>query len=236
MPPGVAVRAYTGGKGGSGVHQAIINQMPPHRVYIEAFLGGGTVLRCKRPAVATIAIERDADVLAERWRGDEVPGLQLVEGDALQYLAAYQWVGDELVYLDPPYIISTRSAGREYYKYELADADHLELLGIIKALPVPVLISGYYSELYERELAGWRSITFKSKTRGGRTAIEWLWMNYPEPVALHDYRYLGQTFTKRQSIKRQQMRWRARLERMSALQRQALLSAIQDYQLEHSQK
>jgi len=31
---------YAGGKGRDGVYQAIINQMPPHGVYIEPFLGG----------------------------------------------------------------------------------------------------------------------------------------------------------------------------------------------------
>jgi site-specific DNA-adenine methylase len=42
--------SYPGGKGGAGVYQAIINQMPPHEVYIEPFLGAGSVLRTKRPA------------------------------------------------------------------------------------------------------------------------------------------------------------------------------------------
>lgn len=28
---------YPGGKGGAGVFQTIINQFPPHRVYIEPF-------------------------------------------------------------------------------------------------------------------------------------------------------------------------------------------------------
>jgi DNA adenine methylase len=41
---------YDGGKGAMGVAQWIINQIPPHRVYIEPFLGGGAVLRLKKPA------------------------------------------------------------------------------------------------------------------------------------------------------------------------------------------
>ena len=39
-------------------------------------------------------------------------------------------------------------------------------------------------------------------TRGGRLATEWVWMNYPEPIALHDYRYLGEDFREREPIKR----------------------------------
>lgn len=34
---------YFGGKAGSGTYQTIINQIPPHRVYIEPFVGGGAI-------------------------------------------------------------------------------------------------------------------------------------------------------------------------------------------------
>jgi len=44
---------YDGGKGAMGCAQWIINQIPPHRVYIEPFLGGGAVLRLKAPAPET---------------------------------------------------------------------------------------------------------------------------------------------------------------------------------------
>jgi hypothetical protein len=63
-------------------------------------------------------------------------------------------------------------------------------------------------------------------TRGGRPATEWLWFNFEAPVALHDYRYLGRDFRERERIKRKKLRWTARLERMPALEKQALFSAI----------
>ena len=47
---------YQGGKG--GVFQKLINRMPPHEVYIETHLGGGAVMRNKRPAGSNIGIER----------------------------------------------------------------------------------------------------------------------------------------------------------------------------------
>jgi len=46
---------YPGGKG--KCYQHVINLMPPHSVYIETHLGGGSVLRHKRPAKRNIAIE-----------------------------------------------------------------------------------------------------------------------------------------------------------------------------------
>lgn len=55
------VGRYAGGKG--RCYQRIINLMPAHRVYIEAYLGGGSVMLHKRPAVMNIGIDLDADVI-----------------------------------------------------------------------------------------------------------------------------------------------------------------------------
>ena len=88
-----------------------------------------------------------------------------------------------------------------------------------------VMISGYYSQMYASALKSWNAISYEAMTRGG-PAVEWLWFNFPAPVALHDYRYLGANFRERERIKRQKARWTARLLRMPPLQRQALLAAI----------
>lgn len=50
--------SYPGGKGGAGVAQALINLMPPHGLYIEPFLGSGTIMRIKRPALVNVGIDR----------------------------------------------------------------------------------------------------------------------------------------------------------------------------------
>jgi DNA adenine methylase len=54
-------------------------------------------------------------------------------------------------------------------------------------------------------------------------------MNYPEPKALHDYRYLGEDFRQREKITRQQKRWRAKLGKMNRLQGFALLPTIAEF-------
>lgn len=56
--------SYDGGKGGSGVWQKIISMMPPHQIYVEPFLGGGTILQRKRPAAWNIGLDLDADAVA----------------------------------------------------------------------------------------------------------------------------------------------------------------------------
>lgn len=220
---------YDGGKGGAGVVQQIVNQIPPHRTYIECFLGDGQVLRAKRPAERSIGVELDAQVLAERWRGDEVPGLTLVCEDAITYLRDYPWCGGEFVYLDPPYLMTARSAQRPIYRCEFGSIDqHRALLALLRALPCPVAISGYASWLYEMELAGWRVLTFQTVKRSGEVGTEYLWMSYPPPLELHDYRFLGGNFRERERIKRKRERWKARLRSMPALERHALLAAIDE--------
>lgn len=52
-------------KNGAGVFQRIICEMPPHSVYIEAFLGSGAILRRKRPAAKSFAFELDRETIFE---------------------------------------------------------------------------------------------------------------------------------------------------------------------------
>lgn len=55
--------SYPGGKGGSGVYQTLINLMPQHDTYIETHLGGGALMRRKRPARVNIGIDIDPLVI-----------------------------------------------------------------------------------------------------------------------------------------------------------------------------
>ena len=59
---------YPGGKNGAGVFQTLINLIPPHDLYIEAFVGSGAVFRNKRCAPASIVIDADGDVAGEWTR------------------------------------------------------------------------------------------------------------------------------------------------------------------------
>jgi DNA adenine methylase len=233
--------AYPGGKNGSGVYQTIINLLPPHEVYIEPFLGAGAIMRMKRPAAKNIGIDRDLEALKHfrdpiAHNGDtagatakhgDAGSCTVINGDAFEFLTTYPFTGGELVYCDPPYLHSTRS-DPHLYRYEMSVADHARLLTIIKALPCMVLISGYYSDLYAQALRAWNTVSFQTVNRGGKLVTEWLWYNYPAPIALHDYRYLGEDFRERERIKRKKQRWINRLKRFEILERQALLAAIRE--------
>lgn len=229
--------AYPGGKNGSGVYQKIINQIPPHRVFISAFLGHCAIMRYKRAATVNIGIDSDVHVV-EYWRSDiaqagDVRGCTaptVIHGDAISFLQSYNFQSDEFVYADPPYLMETRKSKRPIYNVEMGDTgQHEKLLSVLKSLPCMVALSGYPSSLYSELLQGWRTISYNTINRAGDTVREWLWMNYPEPQALHDYSYLGENFREREKITRQKRRWARRLRDMNPLQRYALMSSIAEF-------
>jgi len=226
--------SYDGGKGGAGVYQQIINLMPPHHRYVELFLGAGSVLKAKRPAEHSIGVELDPDVLA-RWRGDEVPNLSLLKADALEFLFTRDFQPLDLIYADPPYVLSSRRRQRRLYRHEFSDAQHRELLGQLDQARCMVMISGYACPLYDkffarsnehRSVPKWRRHCFTTTTRGGGLATECVWLNFPEPLELHDYSYLGRDFRERERIKRKTLRWRRRLVGLPDQERHAILAAI----------
>lgn len=174
------------------------------------------------PPIISNGVESNTAVSLGRRR--PIPSYTLVVGNGLDFLESYKFTGRELVYCDPPYMMGTRD-GIERYKYEMSDVDHRRLLRCCRRIEAMVIVSGYWSSLYAKQLANWHSIHFETMTRGG-LATEWVWCNFPPPVELHDYRYLGRDYRERERIKLKKARWVARLNKMPILERQALLGAL----------
>lgn len=217
---------YPGGKGASGAYQQVINQIPPHRVYIEPFVGGGAVFRHKAPAASSVLADLDREVV-EKWRARALPpGTTVRHQCAMDLLSSFPWVGDEFVYLDPPYHFDARS-GRRIYRCELEDADHRRLLQILSTLPAMWCLSGYRCELYDDAAAsfGWRRVDFQAMTRGG-VRTESLWMNYPAPARIAETTYAGSGFRERERIKRKATRWANKLKALPHVERQAILAML----------
>lgn len=211
---------YPGGKGQAGVYQKIINMMPPHDVYIETHVGGGNILERKKLARSSIVIDADAAVIS---RYQDFPGVTAIHGDAAGFLQSYPFTGRELIYSDPPYVMSTRRGGK-IYRHEYTDADHAQLVSLLLTVKASVMISGYRNAIYDDALQHWRRVDFQAMTRQG-PAIESVWMNF-EPVLLHDYQYLGENFRERERIKRKQQRWRDRLAALPPAERKAMLDIL----------
>lgn len=221
--------AYLGGKGNCFRH--IVNAMPGHEIYIETHLGGGAVLRAKRPASRQIGIDIDPGVI-ERWRA-ESPACELVCADALDFVGNFPFSGTELVYADPPYPEDVRSSPNRY-RHEYTLDDHARLLDVLIELPCPVIVSGGPSSLYQQRLAKWRTKSFKAGARRG-PRIETIWMNFPPPAQLHDTRYIGDDFREREKRKRRLSTLTRRIEKLHDLDQVALAQWFAErYPGEHS--
>lgn len=209
---------YPGGKG--KCYQHLINLMPPHDTYIESHLGGGAVLRNKKPAKRSIGIDKNPEVISI-WQ-NHYPGLcELVQTDASEYLIQHRYTGNELVYADPPYLASTRRRSR-VYPCDYNSHDHARLLEVIKSLSCMVMVSGYDSELYNDLLSDWHKVTFTAKTHTDARQ-ECVWINFEPPRQLHDAKFLGTNFRERQTIKRRGLRLREKISRMNEIERNELM-------------
>lgn len=103
---------------------------------------------------------------------------------ALEIIERYGRDTDTLLYVDPPYLGSTRS--RTAYRYEMnAEPEHRELAGALRSCAAAVVLSGYHSPLYDELYDGWdvsEIEAFTGQSNGGvidgqRTEV--LWSNRP---------------------------------------------------------
>ena len=108
---------------------------------------------------------------------DNRPAIDVIE----RYLSSEKC----FIYLDPPYVSSTRKSGKQY-SCEMNDKQHKKLLETItdKKVKANIMISGYGHPLYKTWLEdkGWNRVTkMRKRDMSGKKGVkveECLWMNY----------------------------------------------------------
>jgi DNA adenine methylase len=110
--------------------------------------------------------------------------VSLEAAPALDIIAKFGAQPDVLLYVDPPYLGSTRNKTWRGYEHEMRGVDdHRELAEALHGAAAAVVVSGYPSQLYDLELyAGWDRHTIAASTGqsgawGNRTEV--LWSNRP---------------------------------------------------------
>lgn len=95
---------------------------------------------------------------------------------ALDVIRDYGTAASNLLYVDPPYLGTTRS-GRNYAHDMTAEDEHRELADALNACKSMVMLSGYASDLYEDLYADWNRVEFPALTGNGldmaRTEVLW---------------------------------------------------------------
>lgn len=96
-----------------------------------------------------------------------------------------------LHYCDPPYMLGTRDRAsrhvHRYYKHEMSDFEHEQLLCCLQNLKGLVILSGYDSQLYGEVIRGWKRLSYATVGSGARGSVkrtEVVWLNPAAQVAL----------------------------------------------------
>lgn len=117
-------------------------------------------------------------------------GVVIENRDALEVIARYD-TPDTLIYVDPPYLYGTRTeragqSSRHGYRHELTDAAHINLAAALNNVEGMVVLSGYPSDLYDRDLyPGWQRHDRRYWADGGKPSTEVVWLNQACAEALH---------------------------------------------------
>lgn len=108
--------------------------------------------------------------VVDRLRDAEIENIP-----ALDIIRRYD-TPETLLYIDPPYPMSTRN-NRKLYRHEMTDADHIELLDALCAHQGMVVISSYESALYTARLRGWQCVRMETLAEKAAVRTEVLWLN-----------------------------------------------------------
>lgn len=101
--------------------------------------------------------------------------VQIENRPALEVIERFNY-DNVFMYIDPPYLLDVRRA--KQYKHEMTDADHKELLEVLRKSKAKIMISGYESDMYNDYLKDWHKVCLKSCAEYNGTRLEVIWMNY----------------------------------------------------------
>lgn len=121
--------------------------------------------------------------IAERLRT-----VQIENRPAIEIIKRFNYK-NVLMYLDPPYVLGTRSA--KQYKHEMSDADHEELLKTLLQSEAQIIISGYESDMYNDYLKDWNKKTFQSNAEYGLKREEVVWFNFETDKQMNLFDFIG---------------------------------------------
>jgi DNA adenine methylase len=108
-------------------------------------------------------------------------GVSLECRPALDVIADYGRHDGVLLYVDPPYLGTTRSS-RAYSVEMPTEGQHVDLAAALIECRAAVVLSGYLSPLYDHLYAGWHRVEIPTATGQGGTwedRTEVVWSNRP---------------------------------------------------------
>lgn len=159
------------------------------RVWIRLSQGRGGMMRRTgwRHYVTTSGSSIGMPGYLEAYRDRLLPAAERLRDVSLESLPALTIIGkygaaaDVLLYVDPPYLGTTRTDSNSRYGVEMrTEGEHRELAAALADCRAAVVLSGYDSPLYAEMYAGWHRYELSTMTGNGRsdkTRTEVLWAN-----------------------------------------------------------
>ena len=114
---------------------------------------------------------------------ERLKNAQIENSDAIELIRKFN-DKETLIYIDPPYPLSTRK--NYLYRHEMTDADHVRLLDAVIDSKSMIVLSGYDCELYNDRLAGWQRYSKKQNVEAAQTRTETLWMNFRPEMTIDE--------------------------------------------------
>lgn len=148
-------QSWAGACGGRGVSWRYDRARPAHKPVVKAW----------------------SDVEHLHAVAKRLKGVQIECDDAFRVIERFD-APTTLFYLDPPYLLGSRSTGgRNGYRHELTREDHVRLAGALRDLEGMAIVSSYENEVYAELLGDWQRVEKRARTERGRFAVEVLWIS-----------------------------------------------------------
>lgn len=128
------------------------------------------------------------------WFVDRLRGVVIECRPALEVIAQHD-SPKTLFYVDPPYVLGTRSSVRtkkeaegewRSYRYNLTDDEHLQLIETLRAIEGAAVISGYRSSIYDELLQDYTRVSTTARADGGHEREEYLWISPSASAQQHE--------------------------------------------------
>lgn len=160
------------------------------RVWVRLAQGRGGMMRRTgwRHYVAPAGSSLSMPGYLEAYRDRILPAAERLRGVSLECLPALTVIGkygnthDVLLYVDPPYLGTTRSHRNRYGMEMRNAAEHQELAAALHGCTAAVVLSGYDSPLYRDLYVDWHRYELITSTGNGvgeRSRTEVVWSNRP---------------------------------------------------------
>lgn len=213
---------YPGAKGGQGIRAFLLNYIPISRRYFSLFYGKGSFENLKVfENIQWICSEKNQDL-----QSFSTATAKVVYFDYKKLVDDFNFTSDDFIFCDPPYMLSTRTSGRSYYKHEFTDEMHIDFLETMRMLKCRILITHPKCAMYDEMLNSWNCIEFSYQTRAG-LFNDAVYFNYDvRNLPLITYDFLGANRTERQQIKRQRANFVKKMKSLSFHERQSILNAL----------